>query len=114
MKVLIKPLSVNECWQGRRFKTPAYKAYQTELLYRLPKLILPNPPFEAFYRFGLSSVQSDVDNGVKPMMDILAKKYGFNDKLVMRMVVEKVKVDKGKEFIEFEFKHYAKIREELP
>jgi len=107
MKILIKPLSVNAAWKGRRFKTDAYQSYQTELLYRLPKLILPNPPFEALYRFGLSNTQSDVDNGVKPLMDILSKKYGFNDKLVMRMVVEKVKVAKGEEFIEFEFKHYA-------
>ena len=34
-RIEIKPLSVNECWQGKRFKTKAYTAYEKELLYRL-------------------------------------------------------------------------------
>ena len=36
-KIEIRPLSVNACWQGRRFKTPEYKAYEEEMLLRLPK-----------------------------------------------------------------------------
>ena len=108
MRVDIKPLSVNECWQGRRFKTPKYNAYQTELLFRLPKFKLPDPPYSVYYTFGLSNLLSDVDNGVKPLQDILSKKYGFNDKLIHRAVVEKIKVEKGCEYIEFEFKHYEK------
>jgi hypothetical protein len=31
-----KPLSVNLAWQGKRFKTPIYKAYEKELLLRMP------------------------------------------------------------------------------
>ena len=29
-KVSIKPLSVNQCWQGKRFKTPKYSVKNTE------------------------------------------------------------------------------------
>ena len=33
----VKPLSVNQCWQGRRYKTKAYKQYEKALLQILPK-----------------------------------------------------------------------------
>ena len=36
MKINIKPLSVNKAWQGKRFKTKKYKAFETELLLKLP------------------------------------------------------------------------------
>ena len=32
-----KPLSVNTCWQGKRFKTPLYKEYEKEILELLPE-----------------------------------------------------------------------------
>ena len=38
IKLNIKPLSVNQAWQGKRFKTPKYKAFQTLMLHSLPKL----------------------------------------------------------------------------
>ena len=53
-------------------------------------------------RFGLSSKNMDVDNGVKPFVDILQKRYGFNDRYIYRLNVEKVDVKKGEEFIEFD------------
>ena len=108
MRVNIKPLSVNDAWQGRRFKSDKYKVYEFALLLILRPLTLPDAPYEAFYTFGLSSIQSDFDNPVKPLQDILSKKYKFNDKLIMKATIEKIKVDKGHEFIDFEFKHYEK------
>lgn len=106
MRINIKPLSVNECWQGKRFKTPKYKAYETELLYRLRSIELPQPPYELHITFGLSNVLSDWDNPVKPFQDILQKKYGFNDKNIFKAVVIKNKVLKGCEFIDFEIVPY--------
>jgi hypothetical protein len=35
-KINEKPLSVNLAWQGKRFKTPAYKKYEKEMLLRMP------------------------------------------------------------------------------
>jgi len=94
----IKPLSVNDCWQGRRFKTPKYKAYEKQLLYTLPPLEVPKPPLTINFVFGFSSAASDWDNPIKPLQDILQKKYGFNDKDIHKATVEKVKVRKGDEF----------------
>lgn len=104
IKIDIKPLSVNQCFQGKRFKTPKYKAYEKELLFRLPKIKLPQPPYEVIFTFGFSSKLSDWDNPIKPLQDILQKKYNFNDKDVFKAVVNKIIVDKGCEFLEFEIK----------
>jgi Holliday junction resolvase RusA-like endonuclease len=97
-KIKIKPLSVNECWQGKRFKTPKYKSYEIELLYLLPKLKL-SPPYDINVTFGMSAL-SDIDNPIKPFLDILQKKYGINDRDVMRLNINKV-ITKD-HFIEFE------------
>ena len=103
-----KPLSVNEAWKGQRYKSNEYKAYQSKLLWLLPRKIdIPTPPFEIYFRFGFSSAASDWDNPVKPLQDILAKKYGFNDKLIRRAVVDTEIVPKGQEFFEFELKTFT-------
>lgn len=57
-KVNIKPLSVNEAFRGRRFKTPAYMKYQRDVLFLLPSLKLPEPPYRITYEFGFSSIGS--------------------------------------------------------
>lgn len=62
---------------------------------------MPEPPYELQLRFGLSSPLADWDNGVKPFQDVLQKKFGFNDKDIVRAVVEKVLVKKGEEYISF-------------
>ncbi len=103
----IKPLSVNEAWQGRRFKTGKYKKYEKDMLLCLPKIELPEPPYIAYYTFGLSNMASDWDNPVKPFQDICQKKYGFNDRNIKKAVIEKVKVEKGKEYIAFRFEHFS-------
>ena len=106
MKIYIKPLSVNTCWQGRRFKTRAYKDYEEELLYLLPKsLKVPIPKrgrIELNIRYGFSSKAGDLDNPTKPFLDILQKKYGFDDKVIYRLVIEKEDTEKGGEYIYFE------------
>ena len=101
MKVDIKPLSVNQCWAGRRFKTPKYKQYEKDLLLLLPKIKLPKPPYKVYYEFGFSSAASDLDNPIKPLQDILQKKYEFDDKHIHEMTVTKTKVKKGKEYLIF-------------
>jgi Endodeoxyribonuclease RusA. len=100
----IKPMSVNDAWKGRRFRTDEYKRYQNSLLWLLPKIKLPPPPYELHFKFGFSSSASDWDNPIKPTQDILSKKYGFNDKLIRKATVETEIVPKGKEYIEFEIK----------
>ena len=107
-RINIKPISVNDVWKGKRYKTDLYKSYESVLLYKLPKITLPDPPFEIYFKFGFSSSASDWDNPIKPIQDILSKKYGFNDKLIEKGVVETEKVKKGQEYFEFELKTFVK------
>ena len=101
MRISIKPLSINECFQGRRFKTNKYKSYEKELLLRLPLIKLPHPPYHLILKFGFSSKLADWDNPVKPFQDILQKRYNFDDRDIYKATVEKEIVKKGAEFIEF-------------
>jgi Holliday junction resolvase RusA-like endonuclease len=97
-----KPLSVNSAWKGQRFKTKSYQEYERKLLFQLPVL---KEKFDIFdmlrieFVFGFSSNASDIDNPLKPTIDILCKKYGFDDKQIWELEVSKKIVAKGNEFI---------------
>lgn len=54
IRIDINPLSVNDAWQGRRYKTDEYKRYERAMLYMLPKMELPEPPYKIVYEFGFS------------------------------------------------------------
>ena len=106
--IKIKPLSVNQVWQGRRFKTKAYKDYEVELLYKLPKLKIPKGKLRMDLEYGLSSKNADIDNPTKPIIDILQKKYGFNDKVIYQLNIKKVDVKKGGEYIKIKINQLSK------
>jgi len=99
--VQIKPLSVNEAWQGKRFKTKSYNLYEKHLLMILPKLNIEPPPYRVDLHFGFSNKMSDIDNPVKPFLDILQKKYNFNDSDIYELNIVKSVTKKNKEYIEF-------------
>jgi Holliday junction resolvase RusA-like endonuclease len=101
-KVKIKPLSVNEAFRGRRFKTPKYQDYEQELMYILPKIKVGNTKLHLKLIFGLSNKLADIDNPVKNFVDCLQKRYQFNDKQIYKLEVEKIDVKKSEEYIEFE------------
>lgn len=103
IKIDVKPLTVNQCWQGKRFKTPEYKAYEKEVLLKLPRIVVPHGKLKIILEFGVSNMQSDWDNPVKPFQDILQKKYWFNDANIWEAEVRKIKVPKGEEYACFEF-----------
>lgn len=101
-RIDIKPLSVNEAFQGKRYKTKKCKAYEKELLFKLkPKAIPKDKMLRIELFFGFSNSGSDLDNPVKILVDVFQKKYGFNDNQVFEMNIRKVQVKKGNEFIEF-------------
>lgn len=97
----VKPLSVNNAWQGKRFKTLAYKTYEKKVL-----SMLPNIEIKEFKQlkitYGFSNMMSDIDNPTKLVLDILQKKYGVNDRDLIYLVLHKEKTSKGSEFIEIE------------
>ena len=103
-KLDIKPLSVNQAWQGRRFKTPKYKKYINDVLMILPKITIPDGYLHLSLEFGFSSSASDFDNPVKCFVDCLQKKYNFNDKMIKRCTIDVRKTKKGSEYIKFRIK----------
>ncbi len=104
IKLDIKALSVNQAFQGRRFKTPKYNKYIDEVLSILPSLNLNKETYTINIEFGLSSKLNDIDNGLKPFIDCLVKKYNFDDRQIYELNVKKVIVKKGLEYIKFEIK----------
>lgn len=105
MILKIKPLSVNQAWQGQRYKTPAYKKFEHDLILMLPsgRYVFDSKTKLALkYRFGFSNKLCDLANPEKLVTDILVKKYGFDDRQIYNMTLEKVIVPKGNEFIEIE------------
>lgn len=102
-RVNVKPLSVNDAWQGKRYRSKKYDSFELLVKSHLPpKIELPEPPYTIHLKFGFSSAASDWDNPIKPTQDIIAKKYGFNDKLIGKGIVETEQVPKGSEYFEFE------------
>lgn len=103
----IKALSVNQAWRGRKFKTPQYKDYEEITLYLLPNnIVVPRKRLKLNIFVGMSSVLADIDNIAKPFIDILQKKYGFNDKEIYKLIIEKEIVKKKEEYISFFFSIY--------
>lgn len=101
-------MSVNEAWQGRRYKTPKYKAYREAMGYLLPRdLDVPKDvPIGLFVVFFVSSKASDLDNLLKPFIDSLQDKYGFDDKMIVEIITRKGSAPKGKEYITFKIYEY--------
>ena len=98
----IKPLSINECFQGRRFKTKTYKQFEKDLSFLLPTITIPDGNLKLSIEWGFSNKSSDTDNPTKPFQDILQKKYGFNDSRIYELSLKKSIVKKGSEYIKFE------------
>ena len=101
MIIKIKPLSVNQVWQGKRFKTPLYTRYERDLMLLLKPFKVPEPPLKIEITYGFSSKLADIDNPCKPFLDVLQKKYDFNDRDIYELVQKKQIVRKGQEFIDF-------------
>ena len=101
MRINIKPLSVNKAWQGRRYKTKAYKEFQNAMLFLLPKT---KEKYTGMLKidltYGFSNKLSDIDNPCKLVLDCLCKKYGFDDRQIYTLTQKKEIVKKGDEFIE--------------
>jgi Holliday junction resolvase RusA-like endonuclease len=97
----IKPLSANDMYLGRKVKSYKYKTYERKILTLLPDQEVPEGELQLTIEVGLSSKLADVDNILKPFIDCLQLKYGFNDKWIYDLKVKKRIVKKGEEYINF-------------
>ena len=75
-EVKIKALSINEAWQGRRYRTAKYTKFVEDMsiiLLTKKKPPIPSGPFSIHYKFHVSNMQTDVDNLIKAFQDVLFK-----------------------------------------
>ena len=110
ISIPIKPMTVNSAWKGKRYKTDAYKRYEHDVLLLLPRAIIPEGCLRLCIEAGFSNKQADIDNVAKPFIDILQKKYGFNDCQIYELNLNKQIVDKGKEYIRFRIDALEKVK----
>lgn len=102
MKVKIPPLSINKCWQGKRFKTKTYKEWREQFYYlALPDQFFKekiNEPCEVFLDFYIKNFKlADVDNFIKPTFDAMVESGLIeDDRLIICVNAKKHKV-KNKE-----------------
>jgi Holliday junction resolvase RusA-like endonuclease len=113
MKINIKPLSVNEAWQGRRFKTKKYKKYECDLIGLLPDLEIPDGELFIDITWGFSNKRSDIDNPAKMFIDCLQKKYQFNDSRIFKLTMTKKITKKGNEFVSFIIMNYNETESKI-
>jgi Holliday junction resolvase RusA-like endonuclease len=102
----IKPLSINEAWNGRKVKSAKYRRYEEVLLAILPDLTIPIGDLYVKLVVRYRSNRSDIDNCIKPFLDILQKRYHFNDNRVYRLSIRKEVVPKHEEGITFSITDY--------
>jgi Holliday junction resolvase RusA-like endonuclease len=91
----ISPLSVNQAWRGRRFRSKDYVAYEKHLAMLLIKDRYQKPiegKLELHYRFYFKNCKKrDFDNAIKPITDILVK-FGIiaDDRFIYKATIEKI------------------------
>lgn len=88
-----KPISINNAFQGKRFKTKECKQYERDVFKQLPLYRKIEGWVEVefiFYLKGTSFSLSDISNLVKILEDCLVKKgYIEDDRKIMKMHTEK-------------------------
>lgn len=93
-KIPIHALSINQAFQGRRFKTNLYKSYEREMLILLPKYKQIKGWVSVWYEFGLTNKSfgiSDVGNLEKLLSDIIVKRgYIEDDRKILDLHLRKV------------------------
>jgi len=103
-KINIKPLSVNQAYKGKKYRTDKYDSFIYNMMLLLPASIeIPNPDYiKLDIEFGFSSKASDIDNCIKSLQDCLVKKYNtFDDRQIYELRVVKKIVKKRQEYISF-------------
>lgn len=106
MKINISPISINKCFQGRRFKTPDYKAWREEFGYKLRTDLRGMQPKFVTIEFGIKNFKmSDVDNLTKSVLDALTENGVItDDRFIEKLHLEKKKVEKKEdEYIDIKF-----------
>jgi Holliday junction resolvase RusA-like endonuclease len=111
MRLNIKPLSINEAFQGRRFKTKKHKDFEEQVLWILKGNIQKfDKDYSMHLKFYLkNALRCDLSNYIKVLEDCIVKSgIVKDDRFCWRMEVEKIKSEE--DYIEFEIKALNKSK----
>ena len=100
----IKPLPVNQAWQGKRFKTGYYRVFEDAVGWMLKKYKIElekeieelwNKPLNIKVRIDTPyAYNTDVDNLLKPLLDILVKGEIISDDVYIQQLAIRKKQSK--------------------
>jgi len=102
MKINIKPLSVNQAYTWRRFKTENYRQYEKALIMLLPKIEIKQNTKLKLEMVVWINWRQDIDWVLKCFIDILQRFHWFNDNMIYEIHIQKEKVKKWQEYIDFD------------
>ena len=98
------PLSQNQAWKGKRYKSSDYKQYEKDVTTYLLTLDLPKvkqkEKIYLLFEFGTVSRQ-DLSNNLKLLEDIICRYLGIDDRYTMAIFCRKVITKKVDSFIKF-------------
>ena len=100
----IHPLSLNNCYAGRRWSTAAKKQYDRLLQRLLPGVAVPGPRYRVTFRFFLKrAFAGDLDNLCKNLLDnVVARGIISNDRNVVEIHLYKQSAPEDRIDIEIE------------
>ena len=111
IKMMVKPLSANKMYLGRKRKSHWYRDFEAALLKSLPSTGVRIPrkaKIKVTYVVGYSSKLADIDNFLKPFQDILQTHYKFNDNRIYKTeIIKDADCNKGEEYIAFAIGMYT-------
>lgn len=99
----IKALSTNKMYAGVKRRSWHYKKYRSLIFEELKEYKPDNIKLEGNLTLkvevGFSSPLSDLSNCLKAFEDCISEHFGFNDRQVVHIELDKWLVNKGSEFI---------------
>lgn len=106
----IKVLSINEAFQGRRFKTQKCKDFCEDVLMIAPRRDIIRGMIEIEYKFHIVNHKlADYDNMIKITQDLLVEKnlgYIEDDRKIYKATIYKIPCKVGEEKIEILIKSF--------
>lgn len=107
----IKALSVNKLYKGIKERSHYYKKFRREVFQTLngcSSKVNLSGNLTFCMEVGFSSPLSDLSNAMKAIEDVLSEYFGFNDRQIVRIELDKLLVNKGDEYMKITIKKSRK------
>lgn len=104
----VAAISTNKLYKGIKERSHFYKIFRKKVLTYLEATydndVNLNGNLSLSMEVGFSSPLSDLSNGIKGIEDVLCEYFGFNDRQIVHIEMNKKLVSKGKEYMKIHLK----------